>query len=104
MINQIDGISLSNEISTGISIVDFYANWCQPCKALAPILEELSDEMPNIKFYKLNTDEQPMTTEEQGVRSIPALILYRNSYKIDIKIAAGLTKTQLKEWIEEKLK
>lgn len=56
------------------AIIDFYADWCNPCKMVAPILEELSNEMPNVDFYKINTEDQNELAAVFGIRSIPSLL------------------------------
>ena len=56
------------------AIIDFYADWCNPCKMLAPILEELSTEYPGIDFYKVNTEEQNELAAIFGIRSIPTIL------------------------------
>ena len=56
------------------AVIDFYADWCNPCKSIAPILEELSDEMPDIDFYKINTEEQPELAMTFGIQSIPSIL------------------------------
>lgn len=56
------------------AIIDFYADWCQPCKMVAPILEELDAEYPSIDFYKINTEEQNELAATFGIRSIPSIL------------------------------
>lgn len=56
------------------AIIDFYADWCNPCKVVAPILEELSSEYPNVDFYKINTEEQPELAATFGIQSIPSIL------------------------------
>lgn len=56
------------------AIIDFYADWCQPCKMVAPILEELSNEYENVDFYKVNTEEQVELAAVFGIRSIPSIL------------------------------
>ena len=62
----------------GPVVVDFYADWCGPCRMLAPALEELADEMPNIKFGKVNVDEEGALAMRFGVSSIPFVAAFRN--------------------------
>ena len=57
-------------------IVDFWAAWCTPCRMLAPILEEIADEYPNIKVCKLNVDDAPNIAERYGIMSLPALLFF----------------------------
>lgn len=82
-------------------LVDFWAEWCGPCKAIAPMLEELSGELEGrVKIVKLNVDENPNTMIQYGVRSIPTLILFKNGEPADIKIGAGTPKAGMAKWLE----
>ena len=86
-----------------IVITDFWANWCSPCLTLAPILEELSDELKDkgVVIAKHNIDEEPNLPTKFSVRGIPTMTLHVNSEHKDTKV--GLTtKSDLKSWIEEK--
>lgn len=56
------------------AVIDFYADWCGPCKTVAPILEELDGEYENVDFYKINTEEQPELAATFGIRSIPSIL------------------------------
>jgi thioredoxin 1 len=81
-------------------LVDFWAEWCGPCRAIAPVLEELSSELRGrVKIVKLNVDENPSTTVKYGVRSIPTMILYKNGEAVDMKIGAGTPKAGLSKWL-----
>ena len=82
-------------------VVDFWAEWCGPCRAIAPVLEELSSELQGkVKIVKLNVDENPDTTVKYGVRSIPTMILFKNGEAADMKIGAGTPKAGLTKWLE----
>lgn len=59
-------------------LLDFWASWCGPCRMLAPVLEELAAERPDVKVVKVNTDEQPELAAKFGVMSIPALFVMKN--------------------------
>ena len=82
-------------------LVDFWAEWCGPCKAIAPSLEELSDEMANkLKIVKINIDENPSISQTYSIRSIPALMIFKDGEKISEKMGA-LPKSALESWVNE---
>lgn len=82
-------------------LVDFWAEWCGPCKQVGPILEELaSDSDFKITIAKVNIDENPRTPTNYGVRSIPTLMLFSNGELKDTKVGA-LPRQELKDWIKE---
>ena len=82
-------------------LVDYCAEWCGPCKMVAPILEELSEELKDkLTIAKLDVDNNKDSAIKQKVMSIPTLILFKNGDPIDQRIGA-LTKSQLKEFLEQ---
>ena len=84
-------------------IVDFWAEWCGPCKMLTPILEELSNEMKNeINVVKVNLDENQDLAMKYSIRSIPTLLLFKDGQLIDTKIGL-LPKSDLVEWLGSKI-
>ena len=85
----------------GLCLVDFWAEWCGPCKQVGPILEEIaSDDQINITIAKVNIDENPRTPTSYGVRSIPTLMLFSDGELKDTKVGA-LPRQELKDWIKE---
>ena len=82
-------------------LVDFWAEWCGPCKAIAPLLEELAGEMGDeIRVAKVNIDDNPLTPTKYGVRGIPTLMLFKNGEIAATKVG-NLPKSKLYEWVEE---
>ena len=80
-------------------VVDFWAEWCGPCKMIGPSLDEISSEMAGkVKIAKLNIDENPELAAQYGVRSIPTLMIFKGGEVADIKVGA-LPKTALSHWI-----
>ena len=80
-------------------VVDFWAEWCGPCKQIGPALEELSDEYEGkVKIVKINVDENPNSPAQMGVRGIPALFLFKNGEAIANKTGAA-PKAALADWI-----
>jgi thioredoxin 1 len=80
-------------------VVDFWAEWCGPCKMIGPSLEEISNELAGkVKVVKLNIDENPELAAQFGVRSIPTLAMFKGGEVADIKVGAA-PKTALSAWI-----
>ncbi|MCH1926219.1 MULTISPECIES: thioredoxin TrxA [Shewanella] len=84
-------------------LVDFWAEWCGPCKMVAPILDDLAGEYEGkLTIAKLNVDQNNTTTVKYGVRSIPTLLLFKNGELAATKVGA-LSKTQLREFIDAQI-
>lgn len=82
-------------------VVDFWAEWCGPCKQIGPALEALSDEYEGrVKIVKVNVDENPNSPAQMGVRGIPALFMFKDGEVISNKVGAAPA-AALKSWIEE---
>lgn len=70
-------------------IVDFWAPWCGPCRMIAPVIDQIADDYKNIiKVVKINTDENPTTSTEYSIRSIPTVMIFINGQKVDTVIGA----------------
>ncbi len=82
-------------------VVDFWAEWCGPCKQIGPALEELSDEMGDkVKIVKVNVDENPNAPAQMGVRGIPALFIFKDG-QVVANLAGARRKAALQSWIED---
>lgn len=80
-------------------MVDFWAEWCGPCKALSPIVDEVANEVAGkMKVVKVNIDENPNAPTKYGVRGIPTLMIFKGGELVDTKVG-GMSKTQLNDWL-----
>ena len=84
-------------------LLDFWAEWCTPCKMIAPILEEIADEYQDrLRIAKLNIDENPQTPPKFGIRGIPTLILFKNG-TVEAQKVGALSKSQLAAFLDQHL-
>ena len=105
MPKQISDDSFDSDVlkASGPVLVDFWAEWCGPCKQIAPALEELAKELAGkVTVTKLNIDDNPTTPGKYGVRGIPTLMLFKNGEVAATKIGA-LPKSKLQEWLEQNI-
>jgi thioredoxin 1 len=103
MQSTVTDVSFDNDVlkSSSPVVVDFWAEWCGPCHAIAPALAELATELDGkVKIAKLNIDENPRTAIKYGVRSIPTLIMFKNGEPMAIQVGAA-PKSRLSDWIKK---
>ena len=83
-------------------LLDFWADWCGPCRMIAPAVEELSEDREDIKVGKINVDEVPEAAKKEKIEAIPALLLYKGGEVVD-SIVAPDSKAKIEEFIEKNL-
>ncbi|MDH5719800.1 MAG: thioredoxin [Spirochaetia bacterium] len=89
-LQEVSDANFDDVIEKGLVMIDFWAPWCAPCRMVAPVLEELSDEMGDkIKILKMNVDENPGTAQSFGITSIPTLILFKNGEAVERTVGAA---------------
>ena len=92
--------NFKTELAGKTVLVDFWAEWCAPCKQMEPVLEQVASTLTDIQIRKLNIDENPQTPASLGISSIPTLILFKDGAEVDRKV--GLTNADnLTTWIKQ---
>lgn len=101
MVDKVTDASFETDVlkASGPVVVDFWAEWCGPCRAIAPALEEISKSLAGkVKIVKLNVDENPSTAAKYGIMSIPTLMLFKGGQLASRQIG-GAPKQKLERWI-----
>ena len=94
--------NFNSSIENGVCVVDFFATWCGPCKMLAPVLEDVQEEMKNVKIVKVDIDENPNVASEYKVKNIPTIKVFKNGEEITTNVGF-LPKGALVEMINKSI-
>lgn len=78
MVKKVTEQEFKEEAKSGVSVVDFSATWCGPCQMLAPVMEQVAEELPEVQFYNIDTDENQKIAMDLGVMSIPAVYVFKD--------------------------
>ena len=98
-----DTFAKSVEAGKGYSLVDFWAPWCGPCRMMSPIIDEISDEIKNVSFYKANVDEEQELASRFRVSGIPFFALFKDG-KVIASRTGGASKEDFVDWLKEQAK
>jgi len=100
-VGKVSDTTFESEVlkATGPVVVDFWAEWCGPCRMIAPALEEISGSLDGkVKIVKLNVDENPQVASKYGIQSIPTLMIFKNGQMASRQVGAA-PKQKLEQWI-----
>ena len=98
MVTHLNTENFKKTINQGDVVVDFWAPWCGPCQMMGPVFEDLSKEMDNVNFAKLNTDEHPELARSFGIQGIPTLVVLKEGKEVN-RIVGFMSKDDLKDRI-----
>lgn len=103
MLKIVNESNFNEEIKSGLVVVDFFAEWCGPCKMLSPVLEEVQGElMDQVKIIKVNVDENSSLAQQYSITNIPALVVLKDGNEVD-RLIGFSPKQVIKENIEKNL-
>lgn len=100
MVTEVTDQNFVDETSEGVVLTDFWATWCGPCKMQSPVVEQLSDEMSDVSFTKMDVDQNPETAAHFGIMSIPTLMVKKDGEVVDTVVGYH-PKDQLKQILEQ---
>lgn len=92
--------SFEQDTANGVTLIDFWATWCGPCRMQSPVVEALSEEMPGVNFYKLDVDQNPETAQKFRIMSIPTLMIKKDGQVVD-QIVGYHPKEQLQQILQQ---
>ncbi len=100
MVKKVNETTFKAEALKGAAVVDFSATWCGPCQMLAPVMEEVSENYSDIRFYNVDVDANPGIAQEYGITNIPAVFFLKDGKVVDRQIGF-FPKEQMEAWINQ---
>ena len=102
MAQMLNNDNFNSSVETGVCVVDFFATWCGPCKMLAPVFEELSGEMDNVNFFKVDVDQALDIARKYAITTVPTMMIFKDGEVVD-KMIGFLPGGVIKAKIEAQL-
>ena len=100
MVDEITDATFEEETSEGVVLIDFWATWCGPCKMQSPVIDQLSEEMDDVKFTKMDVDQNQETARNLGIMAIPTLLIKKDGKVVD-QIIGYHSEDQLKQILQQ---
>ena len=100
MVKEINSVEFKELIKEGKVVVDFFATWCGPCKMLSPVMDNIANDLQDIKFFKVDVDKNEDIAREYGIMSIPTIIIFNNGEVVNTLVGLR-SKDELLEIIKE---
>lgn len=100
MIENVTDQNFEKETSEGVTLTDFWATWCGPCRMQSPVVEQLSEEMDDVKFTKMDVDENQETAKDLGIMAIPTLLIKKDGKIVD-RLTGFTPKDRLEQILEQ---
>lgn len=102
MVKVISESEFKDSVKDGISVIDFSATWCMPCKMLAPVIEEVSEELSDVKFFNVDVDNAPALSRELGIMAVPSVFIFKDGEQKAFE-SGFRPKEAWEEWIKKNM-
>lgn len=103
LVKPLNDADFTGSVAKGISLVDFWAAWCAPCREVSPLVDQLAEQFKGrVAFFRVNVDDNPKTSEAYDILSMPTLLLMKDGQPVD-KVIGALPKAQLETFIQQAL-
>ena len=103
LVQSLNDADFAGAVAKGVSLIDFWAAWCAPCREVSPLVDQLAEQFKGrVAFFRVNVDDNPKTSEAYDVLSMPTLLLMKDGQPVD-KVIGALPKAQLETFIQQAL-